>query len=118
MIFLRLHKWLISLTLIVSVVSFSGSNYSSVVANSNQTELLVAKKPVYKTTSFYVVTVHNQLNSSFCFSFKTLLKSSNSVNDIKFETVKNKALQYVNYLHFKTISHRYSLNDYRISSLG
>lgn len=117
MIVLRFHKWLISLALIVSAVSFSGFNYSSVVTKSNQTELLVVKKPVYKTVSFYFATIE-QLESSFCFSFKTLLKAQNSTINLQFETLKDKELQYANFIQFKVLKHSINQDDYHKIFIG
>ncbi len=117
MIVLRFHKWLISLALIVSAVSFSGFNYSSVVTESNQTELLVSKKPEHKIASFYFTTLE-QLESSFCFSFKTLLKAQNSTINLQFETLKEKELQYASYIQFKVLEHSINKVEYHKIFIG
>ncbi len=118
MIFLRLHKWLISLALIMSIVSFSGFNYSSVVSKSNQTELLVAKKPVYKTAIYYFGVANCTLNQSFNFSFKSFLKSFNALYKVQFEVIKESTLQYANLMQFKELKHSINQDDYHKIFIG
>lgn len=112
MLILKLHKWLISLALIVSAVSFSGFNYSSVATTSNPTELLVANKPIYKTGSYYFSAVNKQLENSYCFSFKTFLKNYNSAIILQFEALKEKELLYVNYIQFTALKHSINQDEY------
>lgn len=54
MLFLRLHKWLIGLALIVSVVSFNGYANNTVTVKSNNTELFVVKNPVSRTGTYFL----------------------------------------------------------------
>ena len=112
MLFLRIHKWLISLALIVSIASFNGYTGDIVTVNNNQTELFVAKKLVNKAATYSYRTVNFEPNNSYNFSFNTLLENYNSINGLQFKALKKSALQYVNHINFKSLIHSINQDDY------
>ena len=118
MLYLKKHKWLFSIALIASIVSFSGYiNHTESLA-SNPTELLLVKKPVSKTAIYYFGIVNSNINHSFNFSFKTLLKNYNSIHSLMFNTLHERALQYVNHIQFKSLTNSINQDEYHKIFIG
>ena len=70
MIFKNIHKWFISLALLVSVVSFSGFTAEKTVKQNVFTELIKTNRPITKSAVYYyraILKVERPTN----FSFKT-----------------------------------------------
>ncbi len=109
MLYLKIHKWLFSIALIASIVSFSGYINHSETVMSSPIELLIAKKPVSKAVIYYFGIVNPNIKHSFNFSFKSCLKNYNSIHSLQFKTVNEIALQYVSYVQFKEFI--YSVNQ-------
>ena len=118
MLYLKIHKWLFSIALIASIVSFSGYINHTETMVSNSTELLLVKKPVSKTAVYYFGIVNSDISHSFNFSFKTLLKNYNLKHSLMFKTINERALQYVNHIQFKGFIHFINQDHYHKIFIG
>ena len=81
MIGTKLHKWLFSLTLIISLVSFSGIVHEQVKPVNAITEVVISNSPSSSVnyTSF-VKQNFVQESTTFCsFNFKTFIQTQNGI---------------------------------------
>jgi len=111
MIFKRLHKWILSLAILASVLSFDGFIKSNDNFVRNTTELVVTKKISFNYSTYFLKTSNSNYNTFSVFRSKSLIRNYNLNDRISFETLKIKSLDYLNDLHFKMISHTYSQNE-------
>ena len=118
MLYFKINKWLFSLALIASIVSFSGYINHTESLVSSPTELILVKKPVSKTAIYYFGIVNSNINHSFNFSFKTLLRASNSWVILQLEDIKDKELQYANSIQFKVLKHSVNQDEYHKIFIG
>ena len=81
MIGIKLHKWLFSLTLIISLVSFSGIVHEQVKPVHTITEVVMHKDG--PTATYYVNFVKQNIapksTTYFGFNFKAFIKTQNSL---------------------------------------
>ena len=116
--YFKIHKWLFSIALITSIVSFSGYINHTETLVSSPTELLLVKKPVSKIAIYYFGIVNSSTNHSFNFSFKTLLRASNCLVILQLEDLKDKELQYANSIQFKVLKHSVNQDEYHKIFIG
>ena len=118
MLIYKIHKWLFSFALLASVVSFSSFIVYTETPVGSPTELLLVEKPVSKTAIYYFGIINSNNKHSFNFSFKTFLKKYNSTHSLKFKTIKEQALRYSNYIHFKVFTNSIKQDYYHKIFIG
>lgn len=112
MTFKNIHKWIVSLAFVVSLVSFSGVTIETHPKESVQTELIKTNKPTSKAFVYYYGALL-ELDRPTNFSFKTLLKSYNLFDYLQFQNLSNKALAYLANKHFEIFKHAVNQDDYQ-----
>jgi hypothetical protein len=117
MIFKNIHKWFISLALLVSVVSFSGFTAETSVKQNVFTELIKTDRPISKSAVYYyraILKIERPTN----FSFKTLLKYYNLHANIQFITADLKVRDYLAHVTLIPVQHRFKKDNYSHIFIG
>lgn len=117
MILKNIHKWLVSLALIVSVVSFSGFTAERSAKEPVLTELINTQKPINNSSVYYYGAIL-KLERSTNFSFKTFLKYYNLHSNIKFSNVNLKVREYLAYVTLKPLARRLNKDSYSHIFIG
>lgn len=115
------HKWLLSFTLLVSLISFSGFTHEQVKPSSAITEVLHVN---YDSSSAYYVHFYKSfaffnLSSYYSFNFKHFLQIQNENFNQNEKTQKNIVIESesrINHFHLK-LSSVLNIDDYLYTSI-
>ena len=111
MIAKNIHKWFISLALVVSFVSLSGFTGETSVKETVRTELIKTNRLIINSAVYNYGTVL-KLKRPANFSFKTLLEYYNLQIYIQFSITDLKVREYLAFVTLKPLVHELNKDNY------